>query len=181
MLATSLGEYWVTRATAEGTRWLDQYLTAWPGTTPEHAQAQFLRGFLAVLQADQATATAHLAVAARGAQDTAQPQLLAKSLAMASVAANLASDRASGGSLLAQARAAAADLHDPPARLAVLQAEAIDGFARGDLQVFYSASERGAQLSRQTGDLYTLQVWLMNQGFAAMTAGNGPNPEPTLT
>ena len=181
VLATSLGEYWVTRATAEGTRWLDQYLTAWPGNTPEHAQAQFLRGFLAVLQADQATATAHLAVAARGARDTAQPQLLAKSLAMASVAANLASDRASGGSLLAQARAAAADLHDPPARLAVLQAEAIDGFARGDLQVFYSASERGAQLSRQTGDLYTLQVWLMNQGFAAMTAGNGPNPEPRLT
>ena len=180
-LAASLGWYWVTRATTEGVRWLDQFLTARHSESPQHAPALFMRGFLAVLLADPATAGPMLVRAASATRDTPHTQLLAQSLAMASVAANLAGDHASGHRLLDETRAVVAALDDLPARLALLQAEAIEGFTRGDLEVFRSASAEGAQLSRDAGDLYTLEIWLMNQGFAALTARDRDDPGPLLT
>ena len=47
--------------------------------------------------------------------------------------------------------------------------------------MFRSASAEGAQLSRDAGDLYTLEIWLMNQGFAALTGGDRDDPGPLLT
>src|SRR5438132_14208973 len=51
-LATSIGWYWITRATTEGARWLDALLGSGRGNPHGQFWAYFLRGFLAVLKAD---------------------------------------------------------------------------------------------------------------------------------
>jgi predicted ATPase len=51
-LATYLMRYWITRATTEGVRWLDELLTA-DADPAAHPGAHYLRGFLAVLQSDR--------------------------------------------------------------------------------------------------------------------------------
>jgi len=67
-LARSMGWYWITRATTEGMRWLDEFLAA-AATADADPQvlgwAHFMRGFLAVLKADLAAAgpPLHAAVA----------------------------------------------------------------------------------------------------------------------
>jgi len=55
-LAVSVGWYWITRATTEGIRWLDEILAMEPGDPASRAGGLFMRGFLALLQADPATA-----------------------------------------------------------------------------------------------------------------------------
>src|SRR5579859_7179384 len=51
-LATALGWYWITRASTEGARLLDQLLASGTSNLPAHAWAYFIRGFLAVLQSN---------------------------------------------------------------------------------------------------------------------------------
>ena len=51
-LATSLSWYWITRATTEGVRWLDELLASGPGDPATLGWSWFIRGFLAVLQGD---------------------------------------------------------------------------------------------------------------------------------
>jgi DNA-binding CsgD family transcriptional regulator len=99
---------------------------------------------------------------------------------MASVAANMAGDRASARRLLGEAQAATAGLDDVPAVIAVLEARALGGLIEGDLDEVTSASSEGVRLSRQIGDLYTLKVWLMNLGTAALIAGRLDEPKPLL-
>ena len=60
----------------------------------------FLRGFLAVLQTDPAAARPALAASREPARDAGQPSLLAQSLAMASIAANMVGDRTAARRLL---------------------------------------------------------------------------------
>jgi DNA-binding CsgD family transcriptional regulator len=91
---------------------------------------------------------------------------------MASVAANMAGDHASGQQLCDEARAVAEELKDAEAMLASFQAEAMNGFFSGDLETFRTASSQAEALSRAAGDLYTLEIWLMNQGFAALLTGD---------
>ncbi len=90
----------------------------------------------------------------------------------------MAGDRAAASRLVDEARAVAADLDDVEAWVAVLQAVAMDGFFAGDMEVVRSASAEGARLSRGAGDLYTLDVWLMNQGIAALVAGRLDEAKP---
>ena len=54
-LASRLIWYWITRATAEGVRWLDELLGREAGPA-EHPWVYFVRGFLAVLQNDPTAA-----------------------------------------------------------------------------------------------------------------------------
>src|SRR2546430_4451647 len=65
-LASSVGWYWVTRATTEGVRWLDELLVRGIANPDSRAPAYFIRGFLAVLQSDPTMArpTLERAVAA---------------------------------------------------------------------------------------------------------------------
>src|SRR5437762_6203197 len=51
-LASFVGWYWVTRATTEGVRWLDELLAPGRANPDSRAPAYFMRGFLAVLQSD---------------------------------------------------------------------------------------------------------------------------------
>jgi DNA-binding CsgD family transcriptional regulator len=170
-LATSLHFYWATRATTEGARWLDELLTIGCGDPELQARAEYLRGFLAVLLVDPITAMPALERAAAADRDAGRLRPLVASLSMASIAENMAGDRAAAARLLGEARTVIAGVDDVPATLAFLQARSLDGFFGGDLEAASSASSQGARLSRQAGELYTLKVWLLNLGTVALIAG----------
>jgi predicted ATPase/DNA-binding CsgD family transcriptional regulator len=170
-LAASLRWFWATRATTEGVRWLDELLAIGAGDSEPQARAEYLRGFLAVLLVDPTAARPALERAAAADREAGRPRPLAASLSMASIAANMAGDRASARRLLGEAQTVTAGLDDVPAALALLQARSLDGLFEGDLEAVRSASSEGVRLSREVGDLYTLKVWLLNLGTTALIAG----------
>lgn len=84
-------------------RWLDELLVR--DTQPAaHPWAYFVRGFLAVLQGDPATATPTLDRGVTAAHSAGLLDVEAQSLAMASIAANMAGDRGSARRLLDRAQ-----------------------------------------------------------------------------
>ena len=178
-LVGALVWYWVTRATTEGQRWVNLFLDPAPDDPRTNPGAHFLRGFLAILQADPITARRELEQAADAERTAGTSRQLAETLAMASVAANMAGDHASGQQLCDETRAVAEQLGDLEATLASLQAQAMNGVFAGDLEAFRTASSRAEPLSRAAGDLYTLEIWLMNQGLAALLTGD-KDPTPHL-
>jgi predicted ATPase/DNA-binding CsgD family transcriptional regulator len=173
-LASSLIWYWITRATAEGVQWLDELLAQ------PHPQdgvsappwAYFVRGFLAVLQNDPAAARPALDSAAAVARAAGRKDVLSQSLAMASIAAATAGDRAGSRRLLDEARVTAGGLDDLGTTLLLHQAQALNGLIDGDLGAVRSAAAHGARLSREAGDGYSHEMMLLNQGFAALMAGD---------
>jgi predicted ATPase/DNA-binding CsgD family transcriptional regulator len=179
-LAAALGWYWITRATTEGARWLDELLAAGGGDPQMRGWAYFLRGFLAVLKADPAAARPALRAAVAAARQAEQPYLLTEALAMASNAENMAGDHASARRLLDEAHRTAAGLAYPPATLAVLQARAINGFFEADLDAVRSGAREGSRLARDAGDLYGLEMMLLNLGSATMIAGDLDESRPLL-
>jgi predicted ATPase/DNA-binding CsgD family transcriptional regulator len=180
-LATSLSWYWITRAATEGARWLDELLRPGGGDPRARSWAWGIRGFLAVRQSDSATAVPALRQAAAGARKVSDLPLLAQSLSLGSIAEHIAGDRAAASRLLTEAQAVTARLDDIPARLALLHARSLDGFFRGDLDAVRSASTEGARLSKQAADLFTLGIWPMNLGLAALVSGQPGQSEPALT
>ena len=124
-LAVSLGWYWVTRATTEGMRWLEEFLACAGGDFYPRARAYFIRGFLAVLKDDPATARPALQTAVAAARQAGLRDLLSEALSLASIAETMAGDHASARRLLDEARLTAAADDYPPGRLAILQAQAI--------------------------------------------------------
>jgi predicted ATPase/DNA-binding CsgD family transcriptional regulator len=175
-LASCLVWFWVTRATTEGVRCLDELL-ARDVEPVAHPWAYFVRGFLAVLQSDPAAAVPALERGVVAARAAGQFDALAQSLAMASIAANLAGDRESSRRLLDEARVVAGGLDDPGTTLMTYQARALNGFLAGDLDAVRSVAAQGARLSREVGDLYSLDMMLMNQGFAALMSRDLPESE----
>lgn len=175
-LASSLVWFWVTRATTEDVRCLDEPLARDPEPAA-HPWAYLVRGFLAVLQADPAAGLPVLERGVAAASAAGRPDALAQSLAMASIAANMAGDRAASGRLLDEARTVADGLDGPGAAFMTYQARALNGMLDGDLAAVRSAAERGARLSREIGDLYSLDMMLMNQGFAALISRGLPEAE----
>jgi predicted ATPase/DNA-binding CsgD family transcriptional regulator len=175
-LATCLVWFWVTRATTEGVRCLDELLVR-DAEPAAHPWAYFVRGFLAVLQSDPAAALPALERGVTAARDAGQLDALSQSLAMASIAANLAGDRASSRRLLDEARVVADGLDGPGATLMTYQARALNGMLDGDLDAVRSVAAQGARLSREVGDLYSLDMMLMNQGFAALMSRDLPESE----
>jgi predicted ATPase/DNA-binding CsgD family transcriptional regulator len=171
VLATSLIWYWITRGTAEGVRWLDELLPR-EAKPAAPSWAYFARGFLAVLQNDPAAARPVLEHAVTAARAAGHKGALSESLAMASIAANMAGDRASSRRLLDEARVAADGLDDLGATLMTYQAQALNGLHDGDLGAVRSAASQGTRLSREAGDLYSLGMMLLNQGFAALMSGD---------
>ncbi len=170
-LVVSCGWFWITRATAEGVRWLDAFLALGPAAPEARADLLFMRGFLGVLQADPVAALPALEQAAVIGREIDRRHVLVNALSMGSIAANLAGDRSAAVRLLDEAAGVAVDRSDAEAALGVLQARAIDGLIRGDQGDVRSASLEGVRLSRETGDLWSLDVWLMNQAIAALAAG----------
>jgi predicted ATPase/DNA-binding CsgD family transcriptional regulator len=171
-LACSLAWYWITRATSEGVRWLEELLVLAGQAVAHDARAHFLRGYFAVLQSDPKSALPALERAAAAARQAGEPRLLAEALSMASIAANTAGDHASAIRLLADAQSVSAGLGDHLATVAVLQARSLNALFEGDLTTVRSAASEGARRGREAGDLYTLQVMLLNLGSTAVIAGN---------
>jgi DNA-binding CsgD family transcriptional regulator len=177
-LASHVGWYWVTRATTEGVRWLDELIGADP-RAPAHAY--FMRGFLAVLQYDPAAAMPALERAATAADQAGQASLRSLSLSMGSIAAHMAGDHPAAKSLLDTAQVVAAGLDDFPAAIGVLQAQALNGLFEGDVGTVRSAAAEGVRRSREVGDLYSLDMMLLNLGCAALVGGDLDEVEPLLT
>src|SRR5262249_54454549 len=68
----------------------------------------------------------------------------------------------------------------PPGTLSVLQARAFNGFFEADLDAVRSAASEGVRLAREAGDLYGLEMMLLNLGSAALPAGDLDESEPLL-
>ena len=117
------------------------------------------------------------------ARQTGQRELLSEALSMAAVAANMAGDRAEARRLLGEADAAAARLGRayPSGLIAVLQARALDGFFAADPGAVRAAAGQAAALARETGDLYALEIMLLNLGSAALLDGDLGEAGPLLT
>lgn len=171
-LATSVGWYWITRATTEGVRWLDELMAVGAGRPEAQFWAYFLRGFLAVLKADATAARPALERAVATARALEQLTLLSQSLAMASIAENMAGDRVSAQRLLDEAATATSSLDDFPARISLLQARALDGLFAGDVETVNVAASEGVRISRDIGDLYSLEMMLLNRGSVALFSGD---------
>jgi predicted ATPase/DNA-binding CsgD family transcriptional regulator len=166
-IATALIWYWITRATTEGVRWLDELLAG----PVAHPWTYFARGFLAVLQNDPVAAMHALDRGVALARVAGPPEALSQSLAMASIAATMRGERASAQLLLDEAETIAGGLNDLGATLMTYQARALNGLVDGDLDAVTTAAAEGARLSRESGDLYSLAMMLMNQGYAALRSG----------
>jgi predicted ATPase/DNA-binding NarL/FixJ family response regulator len=179
-IATFLWWYWATRATTEGVRWLDTFLAAAAGDPKGPGWPHFMRGFLAVLQADSAAALPALGQAVAVAKATQQTSLLSQSLSMSSIAENWAGDPKSAHRLLAEAQAATSGLDDRAALLGLLQARSLSGLSDGELDAVRSAATEGASLSRETGDLYALDMMLLNLGLAALIGGDVDQARPLM-
>ena len=171
-LASSMGWYWTTRATSEGVRWLDELLAAGGATPHVDARAYFMRGFRAQLQGDHAAAIPAFERAAAAARATGQRRVLTETLAMASVAEAMAGNRVAASGLLEEAEAVLVDFDNLAARLAVVQARALNAMFDGDLAGLTSAAVHGTSLARDANDLYALQSLLIDQAFAAFVSGD---------
>lgn len=172
-LVASLGWYWVTRATSEGVRWLNEFLAldgkADPGSL---AWTCFLRGFLGVLQGDSMAARPALERAISVARAAKLPVQLVNSLAMASIAENLAGNHDAAERFLEEAQAEVEGMDEESSEVAVLQARSLNGMFLGDPEATIAAATEGARLSRAAGDSYGLHMMLLNLGGAAMFTGD---------
>jgi len=172
VLATSLAWYWITRATSEGVRWLDELLGLGSADADTIAWSFFIRGFLGVLQGDWTAARPALARAISTARSAHLPIQLVNSLCMSSIAENLAGERSTAEDLLGEAVEVVSDIDDVPSRVAVLQARSLNGIMAGDLDAVIAAATEGVRLSREAGDLYAQHMMLLNLGSASLLAGD---------
>jgi predicted ATPase/DNA-binding NarL/FixJ family response regulator len=177
-LASSVSWYWITRATTEGVRWLDALLLHGPGNPEVDMWAYFIRGFLAVLQGDSTAARPSLQRAVAAARKTGQLIPLSHSLSMSSIAESMASDPESAKRFHDEATVVTSGLDDITARVSLLQARALNGFFEGELEAVRSASSEGARLSRETGDLYSQEMMLMNLGLTSLFTGDLDESKP---
>src|SRR5215831_1342369 len=179
-VATSLGGYWITRATSEGTRWLDDLLEAGFDDSEATGWALMIRGFPAVLHADAVMARPVLARAIATARSSGPSTLLWCALAMAANAENMAGERAAARRFLEEAAAVTPDLDDHQAMIGVLLAQALDGLVREDVPATRSAAMEGLRRAEAAGDLYTLATMQMNLGLADLIAGGAMAARPKL-
>ena len=63
-------------------------------------------------------------------------------------------------------------LVDFPAKISLLQAQALDGFFAGDIEAVKAAAAEGVRISRDAGDLYSLEMMLLNRGGTALITGD---------
>ena len=171
-LATSLGWFWVTRATTEGVRWLDELFASGPGNPETIGWSYFIRGFLAVLQGNVESSRPVLEKAIAASRSARQPAQLATSLSMASIAAMMTGDRDLAERFVEEADSVAARLHDVPTAVSVLQARALNALVVGDLETLRAVSTEGRRLSRDVGDVYAQHMMSLNLGGAALLSGD---------
>ncbi|HVH63301.1 MAG TPA: LuxR C-terminal-related transcriptional regulator, partial [Candidatus Dormibacteraeota bacterium] len=179
-LATALSWFWITRATTEGARWLDELLSLEPSDPANVAWAYFLRGFLGVLQGDWQASLPVLTQGIAWCHRHRLPEQLVHTLSMAAIAEVLAGDRDAAGRYLNSAEELAAQADDVTTRLSILQARSLNAIVAGDAEAAHAAATEGERLSRQAGDLYSRHMMLLNLGGAAILAGDPPASKPVF-
>ena len=167
-IATSMGWYWITRATTEGVWWLDQFLAAGEGNSIAVAWANFMRGFLAVLQSEPAVARAPLTRAIKAGRELGLGSLVAQALSLLSITERMAGDRPASERYFEEAESAARGLQDLSSDISLLQARCLNGMFDGDPASVRLAAAEGARLARPANDSYSLEMMLLNEGFAAL-------------
>jgi DNA-binding CsgD family transcriptional regulator len=110
-----------------------------------------------------------------------RPDVLSEALSMASIARGMTGDQEAARHLLDEAKVVASGLDYPPGKLAVVQARVLSGFFTDDLDAVMSGAAEGVTLARAAGDLYGLEMMLLNSGSAALIAGELSESEPLLT
>jgi DNA-binding CsgD family transcriptional regulator len=173
--------YWITHATTEGLRWLEELLPHGRGSPQAAGWAYFLRGFLSLLKADAAKARTGLLEAASYARDAGQPALLSQALAMVAVTEMMTWDLQAARRVLEEAHAVGTDLDDVAVKVGLFQARSLVGLASRDLDEVRAASSTGVQLSRAANDLYALEMLLTNLGLAAFLSGDLIQAKPRFT
>ena len=174
-LAVSLMYFWITRATSEGARRFDDLLDSGDGES--HPVAHFVRGFLAVLQHDPEVATRSLSEGIATARENGPDALLARLLAMASIASTMSADLDAARRQLDEARTIAVGIDEVGATLMVYQAAALNGVLEGAPSTVIASATPGAALSRELGDQYSLVMMLMNLGLATLQLGKTTDAE----
>ncbi len=168
-MAASLMYFWITRATSEGARRFDRLLDSSDGGN--HPVAHYVRGFLAVLQNDPEVAARSLSMGIATARVEGPDALLARLLAMASIASTMSADPDAARRQLEEATAIAADVDEVGATLMVHQASALNGVLDGRPSTVIASATSGAALSRELGDQYSLVMMLMNLGLGTLQLG----------
>ena len=166
------GWYWMTRATAEGVRWLDEFLPAEAGEAGARAQAYFTRGFLATLQSDIAAADPALERAVDLARETGRTRLAVQALCTASIEMDFKGDTARGQQLLEEATLETSRIDDPAATAALLQARDNRAFATGDAAAAVPFATESVRIARETDNVYALEYGLLHLGFAGIFLGD---------
>ena len=167
-IATSMGWYWITRGTTEGVWWLDQFLAAGEGSPVSLAWASFMRGFLGVLQSEPEVAKGPLTRAAQAGRELELGALLSQALSLLSITERMSGDRAASERMLEQAERAARGLDDLSSNISLLQARCLNGLFDGNPESVRSAAAEGARLARPAHDSYSLEMMLLNEGYAAL-------------
>jgi DNA-binding CsgD family transcriptional regulator len=90
---------------------------------------------------------------------------------MASIAHHLGAEQEAAIDLLHQAEAVTAGLDDYPAQISLLQARVFNGFFQGDIALVRATAADGVRLSRNAGDLYSLEMMLLNSATTAFALG----------
>src|SRR5256712_715064 len=171
-IAASMKYYWITHGTTESLRWLDQLLGSGKASPNTLVRANYLRGWLSLLQADPAAARPWIARAIATARETGQPALLSESLSIAATVENLAGEHEAARRYLEEAEAITPGLDDFPATIELVESRAIQAIFEGDLETSRAASLEGMRLSREAGDLYQLEAMLRNLGMVGMMSGD---------
>jgi predicted ATPase/DNA-binding CsgD family transcriptional regulator len=171
-IAASMKYYWITHGTTESIRWLDQLLPSGEASPVTLVRANYLRGWLSLLQGDAAAARPWLARAIATARETGQPALLSESLSFAATDENLAGEQEVARRYLEEAEAITPALDDFPATIQLVESRAIQAIFEGDLETSRAASLEGVRLSRAAGDLYELEAMLRNLGMVGMMSGD---------
>jgi len=171
-IAASMKYYWITHGTTESLRWLDQLLGSGEASPLTLVRANYLRGWLSLLQGDAAAARPWIARAIATARETGQRAPLSESLSFAATVENLAGEHEAARRYLKEADAITPAVDDFPATIQLVESRAIQAIFEGDLETSRAASLQGVRLSREAGDLYQLEAMLRNLGMVGMMSGD---------
>jgi predicted ATPase/DNA-binding CsgD family transcriptional regulator len=179
-MAGSLLWYWTARATSEGTYWLDRFLERREGDSSAVARALYARAFMAMTQADAATAQPMLIEADEKARAMRDLPLLARILSVSAGIRVMSGDLEGAQSQLREAKAIAGGLKDLGADAMLALTEGFIALGDTDLQTVGRVYSEWAHRARDRGDIQTLSYLLGLYGFSLLQHAQPDQAGPLL-
>ena len=171
-IAASMRYFWITHGTTEAVRWLDQLLPARDAAPTTIVHANYVRGWMSLLQDDVVAARPWIARAVSTAREAGLQALLSESLSIAATAASLAGDPEAARRSLDEAQTINASLDEFPATIELVLARSVYAAVSRDLDDFRALATEGVNLSREAHDLYQLDTMLRSLGMVGMMSGD---------